>query len=297
MPSTTSEHYFAVLCIFIDVLNLGEQLGIYFAQKAIKLDEIKEREFFFILFGIGAANLFKPIFHNERIKTAISLLIDIGELFCYLFVLERTTGVMAIALTFFGLQMCFHVINIYLAETKGKTPMVGDKIKEFFYRLLIYISINIGPLLTLFLDSESRFHQALYEISFIISIFLHNVLIDIVMELHSVLEEWLNKTKVQIAEADETSFTRPDFKKFLKNKTKIQRIWIYGNYLIATVFNLLFLAILTSILVSLELKTGDQLPSYDRGLYIYLLVGTSMIFFMSPCLFGCLGYFFYMIFF
>ncbi|UJR12177.1 hypothetical protein I4U23_016354 [Adineta vaga] len=101
-----------------------------------------------------AANLFESIFLNERIRIGISFLIEIGELFCYLFILKRT---LIISLTLFGLQFLCYVITFYFAQIDHQTKPITYRIRTFIYRLAMYIGTNGSSLLTLFLNSESQF--------------------------------------------------------------------------------------------------------------------------------------------
>ncbi|CAF1131003.1 unnamed protein product [Adineta ricciae] len=171
MSVTIEKRCSIIASIIVDVLNLCGQIGIYFAQKAEQLDEYKKRQFFFIILGISAANLFKSIFLSERIKIGISCLNEIGELFCYLLVLERTLIVLIISLTFFGLQFLCYLITFYFTQTDHQTKLIAYRIGIFIYRLSMYIGTNGSSLLTLLLNSESQFRQTLYEMSIIISIF------------------------------------------------------------------------------------------------------------------------------
>ena len=284
-----------VASIHIDVLNLGEQLGVYFAQKAAQLDESKERQFFLILLSISALNLLKSLFPNERIKIGISFLIEIGELFCYLFALERTLAVMAIALTFFGLQCVCYIITLYLTKSVEQAPTTEHRLREFLNRRLIYVGINGGPLLTLFLSSESRFRQTPYEVSLIISVFLTSVMFDSSLEFGLVMSTWANRMRVQ-NQLGQPSRVPPDFRQFMKNSNAVQRAWAGGTYLVSIAFSCFFMATLTVVLASLELKEkGSQLPAYDRGICIYFLVATAFVLLFSPCFGFCLCFVIYSI--
>ncbi|CAF1435104.1 unnamed protein product [Adineta steineri] len=216
MPNIKAELCVTIVSILIDVLNLGEQFGIYFAQKAEEMDEMKERQFFVIILSIGAITLFKSIFRNERIKIGISFLVEIGELLSYLLILERTLAVMVISLTFFGLQFVCYIITFYLVKTDDKTPTLEHRLKGFLRHLLFYSILNCSPLLTLFLNSESRFRQTLYEVSAIIGIFLSSMIYEIPMEARSVMNTWINRMRVQI-ETEQASLTPLDFREFMKN--------------------------------------------------------------------------------
>ncbi|UJR34444.1 hypothetical protein I4U23_021851 [Adineta vaga] len=286
MSGIAGKRSFIIASIIIDVLNLGEQIGIYFAQKAEQLEEYKERQFFFILLGISAANLFKSIFLNERIKIGISFLIEIGELFCYLFVLQRTLTVMIISLTFFGFQFLCYIITFYLVQTNDQTKPTTHRIRGFIYRLAMYIGTNGGPLLTLFLSSESQFRQTLYEVSIIISIFLSTIS----FEISNITNSSENQVQIQRT----TGWKMPvclNFEQFMKDSSRIERAWAYVTYIISIVFSCFYMAILTVALASLELQgKGSQLPSYDRGVCIYFLVITSCVLLASPC-FCCVIFF------
>ncbi|CAF4031829.1 unnamed protein product [Adineta steineri] len=287
MPSTTLGFCFTIAAIFIDVLNLGEQLCIYFLQEVEEMDEMKERQFFFIILSIGAINLFKSMFPNERIKTGISFLIEIGELLSYLLVLERTLAVIIISSTFFGLQFVCYIITFSLIKSDDETPMPEDQLKEFVYRVCIYIFINHGPLFTLFLNSDSRFRQTPYEVSLIIAIFLCSVIYEVSTEYRFLMNIWTNRMEVE-NQTDQASSARPDFREVKKNSNAIERRWAIGNYLVSQIFSFFYMSILTAVLASLELtEKGSQLPSYDRGICILFLVSTSFALLLGPCLCFC----------
>ncbi|CAF4069388.1 unnamed protein product, partial [Adineta steineri] len=204
------------------------------------------------------------MFHNERIKIGISFLIEIGEILSYLLVLERTLAVMIISLTFFGLQFVCYVITFYLVKSDNETQMPEHRLKGFLYRLYIYIGINGNPVLTLFLNSKSRFRQPPYEVSLIILIFLCSVLYQALVEFNLVADTWRNRIRVQ-NETDEISLARSDFREFMKNSNGIQRGLALGNYIFSLIYNFIYMSILQVVLASLELKEkGSQLPSYDR---------------------------------
>ncbi|CAF1392844.1 unnamed protein product [Adineta steineri] len=264
MSIIKAELFSTTASILIDVLNLGEQLGIYFAQQAGEIDEMKQRQFFFILMGISAINLFKSMFHNEQIKIGISFLIEIGELLSYLFILERTLAVMIISLTFFGLQFVCYIITFSLVKPDDETQIPEHRLKGFLYYLSFFISTNTNPLVTLFLNSESRFRQTLYEMSAIIGIFLSSMIYEIPMDVRSVMNTWVNRIRVR-NETGQASSARPVLREVKKNNI-IEHGWAIGNYLVSRIFSYFYMSILIAVLASLELKEkGSQLPSYDRA--------------------------------
>ncbi|CAF1453636.1 unnamed protein product [Adineta steineri] len=296
MPITKAELCVTMASILIDVLNLGEQFGIYFAQQAEEIDEMKQRQFFFILLGISAITLLKSIFRNERTKIVISFLIEIGELLSYLLILERTLAVIIISSTFFGLQFVCYIITFSLIKSDDETQMREPRLMGFLCRLVVYFSMNINPLLTLFLNSESRFRQTPYEVSLIIAIFLSSVAYDVRAEIKLLEYTWENQMR-DLNQTNQVSPARFDLREVMKNNNAIQRGWAFGNYVTSMICSCFYMITLTVILASLELKEkGSQLPSYDRGICIWFLVSTSFALLLSPYFCFDLGFVIYSVF-
>ncbi|CAF1609743.1 unnamed protein product, partial [Adineta ricciae] len=181
-----------------------------FLQKEQQLDKSSERKFFFILLGVSAGSLFKPIFSSARIEILISLLIEIGELFCYLFILERTAGVIAVALTSFAIELFCHIITLFLIETESTKKAIADKLSKFILRLFFIVGVNFYSLLTLFLSHESRFRQTLFEISMIFSIFMAGIKLNLKLEVKPVEKPFDKKSITELKKDTESASIRPN---------------------------------------------------------------------------------------
>ncbi|CAF1370949.1 unnamed protein product, partial [Adineta steineri] len=134
-----------IIDIIIDIFNLAEQLGIYFIVKQNDLDETAQQRFFFILFGVGAASLFKPLFVHPSVKTAFGLCIDIAELVSYLTLLTNTTSLLIVAILFFILEAILR-FNLAMFETQILFLFVDptSPFRDTFYEILMVLSTFFG---------------------------------------------------------------------------------------------------------------------------------------------------------
>jgi hypothetical protein len=281
MTSESNKAICAIMTILIQVFNLAEQIGIYWAQQQLNLDDAQSRQFFFILFGIAGANMFKAFFSSERRKAVVSLIIEVGELVCYLTILGTTATIIGVSVAFFVLEVACHIVYLCLCH-EDKKKKISEKVFEFARQVFIIAMINTGPILTIFLDSNSQFRQPVYEMPFVFALFFSNIILDILDSIPS----WIKDAKSKIsANNDESSSPLPNLevKNLLKEKHSIQRVWMGLIYLVGSLFNIVFFNILNIVLASLELEYGGTLPSYDHGLYIYLIVGSSFTLATCPC--------------
>lgn len=289
MESTRDKRICAILSIVISLCNLAEQLGIYFAQKASVSDDTTEHRFFYILFGITGINLFKAFFSTKRWQLSVSLAAEIVQLICYLAVLGITTSIVAVSVVFFVLELVFHLVCIYLNDDK-EPKTIWKKVSVFAVQLFIYIAINVGSFLTLFLSSDSKFHQPVYEVSLIFSLFFAGVIMEVLNLVSSDIQLMKTKYEAGPGQDDDSEAGFADFGDTLMQKHIIERFWTILNMLMIVVFVSLFFSILTIVLASLEIKEhGNMLQSYDHGLYIYLLIYYSLTLLLSPCCTLCGG--------
>jgi hypothetical protein len=282
MTSDNGKIVCAFMTIFIQVFNLAEQIGIYWAQQQLNFDDADSRRFFFILFGITGLNMLKAFFNTERYQAVVSLLIEVGELISYLTLLGTTAAIIGVSVVFFVLELACHVVHIYFLDESEEKKIWG-KIADFVQILIVTGMLGIGPILTIFLDSDSLFRQPIYEMPFIFVLFFC-----------SVMFENMNVRRM-LSKAVESDESRSDLAAAavanpLQDKHVIEVVWMVVILLLSTLYSSLFLSILTIILVSMELQNGATLPSYDHGIYISLLVGASLTLAVAPCVVFCSCY-------
>ena len=163
----------AILHILIDILNLSEQLAIYFIVKQDDLNEETQQKFFFILFAVGGASSFESCLCHPVGKVIINLLIEVGEYVCYMTILPRTNSLLVAASIFFAFHMILYLINLILV---AKEPMqsCGQTAVEIFFtplRIIVYSVLYELQVLFLFMEKNSLFRADLYEILQIINVF------------------------------------------------------------------------------------------------------------------------------
>ena len=311
---TTDLHWwFYIRCIIIDILNLAEQIGMYFAQRRLGMDDATQRKFFFILFGIEGGNAFKLLGKNELFRTIVSILIEIGELLCYLLILERTSAVIAVSVLFFVFQIIMHVANINCIidmynkkkekekqstqkryePQKPKTQVtcpqvdicstscckiVRKKIRSVIYYVIMLAMINIGPILTIFLNNGSQFRQTIYEIPLTISLFIATTCSEFFKHAAIFVKDWCKQC---CSNSDKKSIV-PNFLQYMKKKSKIEKYWIYLNYGFATI-DVVLMSILSLTLVGLEwIRKTDSWSSYERRAYLVIILISITFLLLSP---------------
>lgn len=300
MSSERNTRISAILSILISLCNLGEQIGIYFAENALGLNDEAQRKFFYILFGITGINLFKAFCRREKWEIAVSLLLEIVQLICYLAVLGTTTTIVVVAVIFFVFEAVFHIVYIVLNQkddSDDNNDKVGrsEMICTFFYELFSYVLLNFASFLTLFLSSDSRFRQPVFEVPLILSLFFASASMEMLKIFKPMIKLIKFKYDIESKDGKESKNGKESkdgnqstselhiFAQLLTQKSSIERSWTGLNFFIGSVFNTLVLSILTIVLASLEIKeNGTTMPSYDRGLYIYLLISYSSLLLLSP---------------
>lgn len=158
-----------IIRILIDVLNIGEQFGIYFIIKQDDANEEQQQRLFFIILGIGALISLEGFCCHPIAKTIFHMVIEIGEYICYMFVFPRTYTLVLVASIFFGVQMILYILSIILTAKKpseGKL-MMGIDIILTPVRFIVYCILIEIHFLCLFLNKTSSFRGDLYEILFI----------------------------------------------------------------------------------------------------------------------------------
>ncbi|CAF1428882.1 unnamed protein product, partial [Rotaria magnacalcarata] len=85
-----------IMKILIDIFHLAEQIGVYFIARERDLDENEQQRFFFILFAVGGALVFKSFFVRPILTILFSMIIESVELILYLTVLSTTTSLLVV---------------------------------------------------------------------------------------------------------------------------------------------------------------------------------------------------------
>ncbi|CAF3806316.1 unnamed protein product [Rotaria sp. Silwood1] len=162
-----------IMAILIDIFNLAEQLGIYFISKENDFDESAQQRFFFILFAVGGASVFKPLLVHPILFVLFGISIEIGELVSYLKLLSNTTSLLVVAILFFTFEVIFHLISLIglLREEKDYFKDFAKNCCTLPGRVFLYGLLFETQILFLFLDSQSSFRQTFYEVLMILVTF------------------------------------------------------------------------------------------------------------------------------
>ena len=246
--------------ILIDVFNLAEQFGIYFIAKEASLDESAQQRFFFVLLGIGGALTIRPMLLSSKLKIIFSVLIEIGELICYLILLPRTTNLIIVASVFFVIEVLLHVITFFIMRWNFDEIECKTCVWEYLFfpvRALAYGFLYSSPILFLFLDPNSKFRDTFYEVLLILNVFLGAGYIE---------------QNFAPRNAFESEYDDDD--------EMIYRIW---QCITVVIYNILALIILVTTMVFAgqainKHATGEHiLNQYDFGVYIYCLVNYGLL--------------------
>ncbi|CAF4939448.1 unnamed protein product [Rotaria sp. Silwood1] len=162
-----------IMAILIDIFNLAEQLSIYFISKENDFDESAQQRFFFILFAVGGASVFKPLLVHPILFVLFGISIEIGELVSYLKLLSNTTSLLVVAILFFTFEVIFHLISLIglLREEKDYFKDFAKNCCTLPGRVFLYGLLFETQILFLFLDSQSSFRQTFYEVLMILATF------------------------------------------------------------------------------------------------------------------------------
>ena len=244
-----------VMYILIDVFNLAEQIAVYFITKQSDLSDTDEQRFFFILFAVGGALAFKPLFLHPFLKTLFSICIEIGELVSYLTLLSRTTSLLVVTILFFSLQIIFYLISLVDPPDDEK-----DYCKDFVThccslpsRIIAYGVIFETQILFLFLDPDSPFRGTYYEVLMIFVTFFG------LSTVERIGVRWSNND-----ESEDENFIYKIFQSFLALLNAIEAPIIL---ITALVF------------ASQSLEDREQLKTYDFVIYIIVIIayGSSLL--------------------
>jgi hypothetical protein len=266
----------AIIEILIEILNLGEQIGMFFVEKASDLSENEERTFFFILVGIGGASMLKSSIPNERILIFISLAIETGELLAYILSLKRSTALYAVASVFYVIEFILHLI-IFALSFKNEDD--DDDRQMGLFRMFAQIGLktqwsifitSLTPLTTLYLHPESHFRKSFYEFLVLLILFTGG----------SQKGSWTQAIKTMIS-----GLQNDDSKSDTETVSRIYIYWGYFMGLFGFIISALIAVPTTFILACLEIRDhGKGLPKYDLGLHIVQLIFGSISILSTGCL-------------
>lgn len=296
-----------LLNAIIYILNFGEQIGVYYAQKSLQLDHQDKRKIFYILIGINSVSIFKMLIPNKSIKVVLLILIELAELFSYLFILpQRTKATLIVGISFSVIEIILHIIYSTLLMKSNHSHLTdsfsinrnGDrkknecgwrKCRKLFAHLIIFMVFIVNPVLILFVDPTSRFRQTFSEIFLIIILFVAS------QTYHFTIDDDLQRNAHQDILDLIYNFTGAKFMEIYQKLFKIsvaemcpiQMWWTIINIHVSILINLLLMPIIFIVFASLQLRNDElYLPTYDRKLYIYLIIFNSPILALC-CLIYC----------
>lgn len=279
----------------IYILNFGEQIGMYYAQKSLQLDNHEKRRIFYILIGINGISICKMIIPNKSIKVVLLVLIELGELFSYLFVLsQRTKATLVVSISFSVIKIILHMICSTLLMKPKRSHSIDFPInrncdrnenecgwrecRKLFGHLMIFIVFIVNPVLVLFVDPTSRFRQTFGEVFLIIILFFAS------QTYHFTIDDDSKKNAdhdimnyidyiYHFTGAKFMEIYQKLFKISVTDMSPMQMWWTIINIHVSILVNLLLTPIIFIVLASLQLQyDGLYLPTYDRALYIYLII-------------------------
>jgi hypothetical protein len=290
--------------ILIDITNFGEQVLVLILYKMANISNEEERRLFFVLFGISCASILNSLTVSKRKQILLSFLIEIAEFGGYvtifhLFDPNIVGKTMAFAmgigtLSCLALQLVLHFVNIIIIGRTDKKASPCQRILSLLINLFTFIIINLSVFLVLFLRSDSRFHSTYFEIltaaSFFISSLFNGVRDDANWSTIATIT-----SEIPLEEMSNI-FKKYNYLSVLKEQleekyTKIYRYWFYLIMLFSYIILLPVTSVSTIVFASEELRLS-MLPSYDKGILIVSLVGSSIttLFYLLIVLGGLISY-------
>ena len=167
------------------MINLAEQLAVYFIVKELTADELEQRIFFFIILAIGFVSCVQSGITNPIISTIVSVLIETGELFAYIFALPRSTTLIIVVSVLSGVEIFIHILVMIIeccSEETKKIFVVSSKRPRdvcfsIWFHMVCYSIYNLPSLLYLFLNQDSLFRETFYEILILLDAFISSLAI------------------------------------------------------------------------------------------------------------------------
>ncbi|CAF1069559.1 unnamed protein product [Rotaria sordida] len=237
--------------ILIDIFNLAEQIGVYFIIKHDDLDEDTQQRFFFILFGVGGASVFKPLLVHPVLMVLFSISIEIGELVSYLKLLPNTTSLLVVIILFFCFEVIFHLISligIWDNDDQNRCRNFAKGCCSLPARILSYGLLFETQILFLFLDSRSSFRDTFYEVLMILGTFFGL----------SAIDKAAKRCCACFQDKDEEENT-------------LYSAWEVFLSLLSAIESPIIL-IAAVVYASQALQNKDQLKTYDFVIYIIILI-------------------------
>lgn len=152
-----------ILHILVDLINLAEQLAVYFIVKELTSSELEQRIFFFIILAIGFVSCVLSGITNPILSTIVSVGIEIGELIAYIFALPRSTSLIIVVSVLSGVEIFLHILGMIIECCSEETEKVSDlsqkkKQKCLFLNWISHAFLYyLQPSFTFISISQSRF--------------------------------------------------------------------------------------------------------------------------------------------
>ncbi|CAF3448763.1 unnamed protein product [Rotaria socialis] len=161
-----------IMKILIDIFNLAELIGVYFIAREGDIDENEQQRFFFILFSVGGALVFKSLFVHPILTFLFSMIVESVELILYLTILSTTTSLLVVVIFFFLLEIMFHLISLICLKDNGDKDRFTNCAEDCCtlpVRIVSYGLLFETQIFFLFLDTSSPFRGTYYEMLMILS--------------------------------------------------------------------------------------------------------------------------------
>lgn len=247
-----------ILHILTDLLNVAEHLVIYFIVKQDNLSDAIRQRFFFILFAVRGATIFDDCFYHPSAKVAYSILVETAEYVCYMNILPRTRSLVTVASIMFGIIIVSNSINFILVIKDPRDTKFEFILHLCFVplRLIAYGLLYLIHVLTLFLDTSSKFRADLYEILMILATSFGAMIAN---KLFFILVKQLSIQKEQS-----------------ETKGKLQRHWLTILWELI-LFTIIIVTYLTIMIVGLVYTSGafyntTSLITYDYVIYVIFTI-------------------------
>ena len=170
------------------------------------------------------------------------------------------------------LAVSFKYVKSYTTKTSWFHVIIMFLITTFYY-----VAMNGNQLLLLYARPNSRFHSVYYEILRIVNLFL--VTIDLDMTSYgSSIGAYITQHSgyLSLNKDEKKKETNIVFKRCLRDTySKTYRCWYYFTILVRA-FILIPIVCVTSMVFAAQELAAGQLPSFDRGLFICMIVASSL---------------------
>ena len=218
--------------------------------------------------------------------------------------LQNNMPLFVISILLFIELLLLIISFIIVGSTEDKIPWF-QRLRNFLIDIFLLSAINLPPALFLFLQSTSLFRNMYYELLTAISLYFAGEVNGILPCIYSDLYNYYRKSWTASMQRDETESDENDletserwkssrqkkvaFKELFvnikeslyKEYTCVYRYWFYFFILLNLFIFLPIFSITTIVYAAKQLADGN-LPSYDRGLYIYSIVSFSFIILLYP---------------